>query len=145
MSYLLDSNLLTRLSQPKSPQHVSARRAIIGLRVRGEQILISPQNLIEFWAVATRPAEYNGLGLTIDETIFEIRKFKRLFDIVEDTPNIFRMWEGLVTKYRILGKNVHDARLAAVMLEHGITHLLTLNSKDVKRFSEITIVDPMEL
>jgi len=45
----------------------------------------------------------------------------------------------------VLGKNVHDARLVAAMLEHNITHLLTLNVKDFKRFDEITVVDPAEV
>ena len=59
-----------------------------------------------------------------------------------DTLNIFRRWEQLVDRYNVSGKNVHDARLVAAMLEHDISHLLTFNGKDFKRFDEITVVDP---
>lgn len=142
MIYLADSNILSRLSQPQNQYHAFARRAVITLRQQSEEICILPQNLIEFWAVATRPIASNGLGLTIDETEYEIRKFKRLFTVYDDVPNIFAEWENLVLKHNVSGKKVHDTRLVAAMLTHGITHLLTFNVKDFKRFSEITVVDP---
>lgn len=142
MSYLADSNILSRLAQPQNPHHAIARRAIITLRQQGAEICLVPQNLIEFWAVATRPITSNGLGLTIAEAKYEVRKFKRLFTVYDDIPNIFAEWENLVLKHNVSGKNVHDTRLVAAMLTHNITHLLTFNVKDFKRFGEITVVDP---
>ena len=145
MSYLADSNILSRLAQPQNPHHAVARRAIITLRQQGTEICLVPQNLIEFWAVATRPITSNGLGLTIDETKYEVRKFKRLFTVYDDIPNIFAEWENLVLKHNVSGKNVHDTRLVAAMLTHNITHLLTFNVKDFKRFTEIITVDPQSV
>ena len=145
MSYLADSNILSRLAQPQNPHHAVARRAIITLRQQGEEICLVPQNLIEFWAVATRPITSNGLGLTIDETEYEVRKFKLLFTVYDDIPNIFAGWEKLVLKHNVSGKNVHDTRLVAAMLTHNITHLLTFNVKDFKRFTEIITVDPQSV
>ncbi|HSK74584.1 MAG TPA: hypothetical protein VK892_22990 [Pyrinomonadaceae bacterium] len=60
MSYLADSNILTRLTQKQSPHYPIARRAVISHRKQGEEICIVPQNLIEFWSVATRPSFHNG-------------------------------------------------------------------------------------
>ncbi len=37
---------------------------------------------------------------------------------------------------------VHDARLAAAMKVHGIMHVLTLNTDDFARYSEVTAVHP---
>ncbi len=145
MSYLVDSNILTRLTQKKSPHHPFVRNALISLRRQNEEICIVPQNLIEFWAVATRPVLSNGLGLTISETKTEIRKFKRLFNFYDDESGIFTEWENLVAKYQVSGKNVHDTRLVATMLTHKITHLLTFNTKDFKRFAEIVVVDPQNV
>ena len=145
MSYLVDSNILTRLTQKQSPHYPIARSAVISLRKQGEEICLVPQNFVEFWSVATRPAVNNGLGLTIDETQFQIKKFKRLFAFYDDEANIFAEWENLVAIHHVSGKNVHDARLVAAMIRHQITHLLTFNTKDFKRFSEITVVDPQSL
>jgi predicted nucleic acid-binding protein len=41
-----------------------------------------------------------------------------------------------------MGKQVHDTRLVAAMLTHNITHLLTFNVDDFKRFADIVVVDP---
>ncbi len=89
MSYLADSNILSRLSQPQNTHHAIARRAVITLRQRNVKICVVPQNFIEFWAVATRPIISNGLGLTIDEAQYEVRKFKRLFTLYDEVPTIF--------------------------------------------------------
>jgi predicted nucleic acid-binding protein len=145
MSHLVDSNILTRLTQKHSPHYPFARKAVISLRRSGEEICLVPQNLIEFWAVATRPVVYNGLGLTIDETRFEIKKFKRLFRFYEDEQKLYARWESLVIKHQVFGKNVHDARIVAAMLIHKIENLLTFNTKDFNRFGEINVVDPQKI
>ncbi len=44
--------------------------------------------------------------------------------------------------YGIRGVNVHDARLVAAMLVHGLTHILTFNITDFARYLEITAVNP---
>lgn len=145
MSYLVDTNVLLRLAQRTHLMHVDARRALASLRKQGEELCIIPQNLIEFWAAATRPLAENGLGLSIDEAAREIKKLKRLFKLLSDLPTIFAEWENLVIQHRVSGKPTHDARLAAAMLTHKLTHILTFNTNDFKRFSGITAVNPVDV
>lgn len=45
----------------------------------------------------------------------------------------------------VYGKQVHDARLVAVMLNYNIKHLLTFNTDHFKRFTTITAVNPTDL
>jgi predicted nucleic acid-binding protein len=52
---LLDTNLLTRMTRARDPQSGVARTSIQTLFARGERLIVVPQNLYEFWAVATRP------------------------------------------------------------------------------------------
>jgi len=52
---LLDTNLLTRITRSADPQAGLARAAVQTLLGRGERLIVVPQNLYEFWAVATRP------------------------------------------------------------------------------------------
>lgn len=52
---LLDTNVLTRMARSGDPQSGAARAAIGTLLARGERLIVVPQNLYEFWAVATRP------------------------------------------------------------------------------------------
>ncbi|MCC5608613.1 type II toxin-antitoxin system VapC family toxin [Nostoc sp. CHAB 5834] len=142
MSYLVDTNILLRLVQKNSPMHFDTQRAILMLKRQGELLYIIPQNLIEFWAVATRPINSNGLGLSTAQAVEETNKLKKIFILHLDTPAIFREWESLIVKYQVMGKKVHDARLVAAMITHQITHLLTFNIDDFKRFPEIVVVDP---
>jgi predicted nucleic acid-binding protein len=145
MSYLVDTNLLLRLAQPKNPHQREVVRSLRALRRQKESLAIIPQNLIEFWGVATRPHADNGLGLTIDETAKLIGKLKNLFTVLPDNSDIFLQWEQIVIRHRVSGKQVHDARLVAAMLVHDVTHLLTFNTDDFKRFSEITVVNPQNV
>lgn len=142
MSYLVDTNVLLRLVQKNHPMRPDARRALVTLRKQGEELCIIPQNIIEFWAVATRPLDKNGLGLTVEEASREIRELKRIFKLRTDSPLIFAEWETLVAQYQVLGKQVHDTRLVAAMKAHGLSHLLTFNTDDFKRFTDITLVSP---
>ena len=54
-------------------------RALDILLAREDELFMVAQNLIEFWAVATRPIANNGLGLTIVRAAQEITKLKALF------------------------------------------------------------------
>ena len=98
MSYLSDTNILSSLVKRQNPQYTNVRRALTVLRKQGENLCLVPQNLIEFWAISTRPITANGLGLSIDKTSLEIKKFKRYFTFYDDIPNIFVEWETLVLK-----------------------------------------------
>ena len=145
MSFLVDTNLLLRSSEPSHPMYPDASNAINILLNQGEQVCIVPQNLIEFWNVCTRPTERNGLGVTPLEAEAEINRLKELFDFLLDTPTIYPEWERLVIAYGVIGVNVHDARLVAAMLVHGLTHILTFNIRDFARYTEITAVNPTEV
>jgi predicted nucleic acid-binding protein len=125
--------------------HLDTQRAILTLKKQGDFLCIIPQNIIEFWAVATRPLDKNGLGLSITQAEEESEKLKKIFILELDTPQIFTEWESLVIKYQVMGKQIHDARLAAAMVAHNITHLLTFNVDDFKRFSDIVVVDPRSI
>jgi predicted nucleic acid-binding protein len=53
--FLVDTNVLLRLSDGGSPDQSVAKQAVSNLRLRGDVACITAQNIIEFWAVATRP------------------------------------------------------------------------------------------
>ncbi|MGK7923008.1 MAG: hypothetical protein AB4080_23715 [Trichodesmium sp.] len=69
MTYLLDTNILLRLRQTNHPQHSNALKATLLLKKKQEKLCIFPQNLMEFWVVATRPIEVNGLGLYFQQAL----------------------------------------------------------------------------
>ncbi|MBW4496907.1 MAG: PIN domain-containing protein [Oscillatoria princeps RMCB-10] len=143
--YLLDTNILLRASDPASLSYPLAVGAVSQLLSENSECFITAQVLIEFWVVATRPVEVNGLGWSAEQTRNEIEQLLEQFPLLEETPQVFRNWLQLVSNYRILGKRTHDVRLLAVMQAHGINHLLTFNPDDFPRLADITIVHPQEL
>lgn len=128
MSFLVDTNVLLRSIQVSHPLHADADHSIKFLLRQGEELSITPQNLIEFWAVATRPRLNNGLDLSIDETAQLLVAFRTDFRLLADSNDIFKKWEQLVEQHQVLGKQVYDARLVAAMMVHDVTHLLTFNT-----------------
>lgn len=145
MIYLVDTNVLLRSIQQADPMHADAKRATATLTRQDQQLSIVAQNLIEFWAVATRPTVNNGLALSIDDTAQHVAIFKRIFTLLPDTPDILPEWERLVDRHKVIGRQVHDARLVAAMKVHSITHLLTFNTDDFKRYNKITAVNPQNI
>jgi predicted nucleic acid-binding protein len=144
-SYLVDTNLLLRASDSGSSLYQQASDALAALAAGGGQVYITPQNLIEFWAVVTRPRNANGFGWSVTKAAIEIEQLHTNFLFLDDTPDVFSYWRRLVLTYSITSKRTHDARLVAVMLAHGVTHLLTYNIADFKSFSNITLVHPEDI
>jgi predicted nucleic acid-binding protein len=141
---LTDTNIWLRVADPGAAQHACTASAVARLLADGHEICLCPQNLIEFWAVATRPADANGLGWTPAETATEIAGLESRFTLLLDTPEIFNHWKTLVQTCAIRGKRTHDARLAAVYLAHRAQALLTLNPTDFGSFSALHLLDPAQ-
>lgn len=146
MQYLLDSGILLRVVNRDDSSHSLVRAAIRRLKADGHATTSSPQNLAEFWNVCTRPATARGgLGLSVAETGSRLRLAERIAPVIPDSPNTYTEWKRLVHAYGVMGVQVHDARLVAFMLMHGMKHILTLNVDDFRRYGEITPVHPSEL
>jgi predicted nucleic acid-binding protein len=145
VKWLADTNILLRSAQTSHPMSGDVARVVRVLLAREDELFVIAQNLIEFWAVATRLIANNGLGLTIAQATQELTKLKDLFVILPDTAGILPEWEQLVVEHQVLGKQVYDARLVAARSVHNLTHLLTFNTDDFKRFTTITAVNPQSI
>ena len=141
---LIDTSTLLRTLQVRHPQYETAAHALEVLPSRGRDLHIVPQNLFELWVVATRPVAQNGLGLSIPDATSELRRLKRLFPLLPDTPAIYPVWENLVIQHQVSGKPAHDARLVAAMLVHGLTSILTFDRTGFSRYAGIDVVHPAD-
>lgn len=143
---LLDTNLLGRMTDSRDPQCATARHAVHALLGEGEQLVMVPQNLYEFWAIATRtpgasPAGQNGLGMTIEQASQWLGFFQRRFTLLPDRDDLPSRWHDLVRTLGIRGLRSHDARLAAAMQCYGIASLLTFNVADFHGLP-VTVINP---
>jgi predicted nucleic acid-binding protein len=135
MDYFVDTSVAVRQTDRQSIDHPVAVNALAVLRSRRDRLHIISQNVIEFWAVATRPLSVNGLGLSTHDAETERALLEAAFILLPDPPGLYTRWVELVNTYGISGKPTHDARIVAAMMELGITHILTFNVTDFARFA----------
>jgi predicted nucleic acid-binding protein len=145
-SYPVDTNILLRISRRDDPDYGIVAGALERLLREDAALYYTHQNISEFWNVWTRPTVRNGFGLTGESAAREISKFEGMMELAADSPDVYANWLELVRDYQVQGVQVHDARLVAAMLVHGIPNLLTLNVADFARYAgAITAVHPSSL
>ena len=137
MAYLVDTNVLLRLAVSADPRHVNARRAVEALEEEG--LYAASQNFVEFWNVATRPVESNGLGQTTTAADQALRSLEQVFPRLPEPADIYDRWRELVVRFDVSGVKVHDARLVALMLANDIARILTFNAADFRRYQVLGI------
>jgi predicted nucleic acid-binding protein len=142
---LVDTSVLTRTLQPHHSLYALTDRAIERLLVKGRELRIVAQNLIELWVVATRPIEQNGLGMSPAAAAGELARIKSMFEFLPETPAIYPIWESLVIERQVCGKPAHDARLVAAMQAHGLTSILTFDRSGFSRYPGIEVVHPADV
>jgi predicted nucleic acid-binding protein len=145
MPYLLDTGILLRLVDNNDPQHSTIRLAVRALISRSEDLVITTQNIAEFCNVATRPVANNGLGLPTATAVDLLRReIEPICAVLVERDTLPAEFKRLLTQYNVVGKQVHDARLVAMMLTWQIENMLTLNERNFQRFAPegISVVSP---
>jgi predicted nucleic acid-binding protein len=142
---LVDTNILIRVSSADDPRHSICVEAVRQLQARGSELFLCAQMMIEYWVVATRPRNVNGLGLDPAEVEENLQEYEQAMRVLPEPPDMAARWRELAERYAVRGRQAHDTRLAALMLAHGVTSLLTLNSADFARYSEITCLAPEDV
>ena len=145
MRVLVDTNILLRSAQPNHPLSSQATHAVSKLIRDNDAVFFCPQTIAEFWNVATRPADRNGLGLSPDEATKDVGNIERLLTLLPDVPAIYNAWKRIVTTYKVKGVKVYDARLIAVMSVYAVEGILTFNKADFERFTNVRAIHPSTL
>jgi predicted nucleic acid-binding protein len=143
--FLIDSNVLIRWVHPEVSEFRVVVRAVRRLEETDDTPCYTSQNLGEFWSVLTRPANRNGYGLSPSEADIRAREVEAKFLLLHDSLAVHLERRKLIVDYRVSGAQVHDARLAAAMHVHSIRRILTFNTKDFARFTNIEAIHPANL
>ena len=128
-AYLLDTNILLRLSLPGGPYDDVVVSAVGRLVAEGATLFYTLQNAAEFWSVCTRPSERNGLGLPPRETDRRLRLIEQQFLFLPVTG--FFCW--IVLKIRLAATLDLPppvlAPISTMLPPHIGTHLRKLSCK----------------
>ncbi len=121
--------------------HKRAKDALDEHTKNKEYLYISSQIIREIISVCTLG---KGLSrpLTWDELYQELAAvLKQVVLLPENSKTVARLVD-LGKQYRVRGKQIHDANIAATMLANSISRILTFNPDDFKRFDEIEVIIP---
>jgi len=142
MSVFVDTNILLRSVQPSHSLHEAAVNGVASLIAVGTPLMVTPQIVAEFWNVATRPTENNGLGFSQAQAREELGRLETFFGLLSESPEVYAEWKRLVIAHGVTGVKVHDARLVAAMKVYGLSRILTFNRDDFRRYPDIEIITP---
>ncbi len=143
--WLADTNILIRWLQPEDREFSVVVRAVDTLSDKGVTLCYTIQNLAEFWNVTTRPGNRNGYGLSLEEADARAHSIETRFRLLPDDANVYLAWRHLLVEQAVRGVQVHDARLVAAMQTHGVARILTFNTKDFARYSQIEAIHPAQV
>jgi hypothetical protein len=62
--------------------------------------------------------------------------------LLHEGPSHFELLRDLVTAGKIEGSQIHDARIAAICLSHGVSELWTAD-RDFSRFPQLRVRNPL--
>ncbi len=139
----VDTNILVYAHREDSPWHAAALHAVTGL-AEGRSAWAIPWPCVhEFIAIVTHPRIYRPptpLAIAIDQVSAWL-----------ESPTLVRLaenesyWDALrecLLAGRVAGPQVHDARIAALCLAHGVRELWT-HDRDFGRFSGLVVRNPL--
>ena len=146
MPVLLDTGVLLRMFERLDPNYSDVRAVLKLLWARNVELVMTPQNAVEFWNVSARPVTARGgFGHSPAKTRARLLAIERICRVLPETSATYVEWKRLVVAHSIIGVSVHDARIVAQMAVWKVGQIVTLNTADFHRFPGIVVQTPREL
>lgn len=139
----IDTNLLVYAHREDSEWHVAAKSCLVDLANSGRPWAIAWSSVHEFLAVVTHPRIYSPP--TPQTTAFEsINAWLGSPDLhlLHEGPGYLDKLERLCVQGRIGGGRIHDARIAAICLNHRVAELWTAD-RDFSLFPGLRTRNPL--
>jgi len=139
----VDTNILVYAHRQDSPFHEAAYRCVAGL-AQGIAAWAIPWPCVhEFFAVVTHPRIYKPptpLARACEQ--IEAWLESPTVTLLSETPMHWQVLQKLVAGGRIVGPQVHDARVVALCQQHGVRELWSAD-RDFSRFAGVAVVNPL--
>ncbi len=145
MTYLVDSSVFLRTAEAADPLHQITMESMQDALVAGASFCVSSQIISECWNVFTRPVNVNGFGFSPQAAKYEIERLLLLYPYVDDPQNLGLALTSFAEHHQVLGRQIHDARLALTCELLGLHGIVSYNKPDFKRYLRIQIFEPREL
>ncbi len=139
----LDTNLLVYAHRRESSFHYPAKELIKELAEGQERWAIPWPCVYEFFSVVTNPKIWKEHATSPLEARSQISAWSLSPSVTFlcETTDFLEVLLPLVGQPRIRGPIVHDARIAALCLVHGVEELLS-KDRDFQLFKDLRVRDP---
>jgi toxin-antitoxin system PIN domain toxin len=140
----VDTNLLVYAHRADSAEHERAYAVVRELAEGVARWAIPWPCAHEFLAIVTHPRIYRPAS-TIEQALEQVRAWAEspsLTWLAESDEVYWPVLERLLRESRAEGPRVHDARVAALCVSHGVTELLTAD-RDFGRFPQLRTRNPL--
>lgn len=139
----LDTNILVYAHREDSPHHEAAARALDELAHGRAPWAIPWPCLHEFLAVVTHPRIYRPpTDLAVANEAVEALVAVPTVQLLSETSDHFPILADLMKTPGLVGPKVHDARIAAICLGHGVDALWSAD-RDFSWFPDLRVVNPL--
>jgi toxin-antitoxin system PIN domain toxin len=139
----VDTNLLVCAHRADSEWHDRAAGCIRKLAEGRTPWAIPWPCIHEFLAIATHPRIYDP-PTPIDAAIDQVTAWLESpsLELLAEGSDHWEQLQALLAVGRAAGPRVHDARIAALCIAHGVRELWTAD-RDFGRFPELAAVNPL--
>jgi predicted nucleic acid-binding protein len=131
----VDTNILLRAFHATFAEHKRVRALFDRMLDEDYELWISRQIIREYLVQVSSPRTFTE-PLSIDTVLKQLEDIRKICRVADETEQVTAQLVALLKAYPTAGKQIHDANIVATMLVNGIDTLLTLNTADLKRFSD---------
>ena len=139
----LDTNILVYGHREDSPWHEKAYEAIVQKAEGLTQWAIPWPCIHEFLAIVTHPRIYSPptpLSAALDQVEAWLESPSLV--LIGETEGYWQRFREITESGKVSGGQVHDARIAALCLLHGVRELWTAD-RDFNRFPGLSVRNPL--
>jgi toxin-antitoxin system PIN domain toxin len=139
----VDTNVLVYAHRREVYEHRAAIKIVAGFAEGGDRWAIPWPCVYEFFSVVTNPRIWKDTASSPQEASRQIDAWLASPSLVllRETNDFWTVLRGFTTRPRVRGPIVHDARIVALCVAHGVDELLT-RDRDFSLFSELVVRDP---
>ncbi len=139
----VDSNLLIYAHKEGSPFHTAAVELVDSLRHQPGPWAIPWPCVHEFIAIATHPGIYKPASTLSEALGFLDSLFAApQLQLLSESSGYFDKLREIATAARLKGPRIHDARIAALCLHHGVRELWSAD-RDFSAFPQLSTRNPL--
>lgn len=140
----VDTNILVYAHRRETTEHVAALEVVRTLAEGPRPWAVPWPCVYEFFSVVTNPKIWRDSASTPAQAWAQVEAWlgSPSLRLLAETPEFAAVLARFVKRPRVRGGIVHDARVAALCVAHGVEALLT-RDRDFSLFEELRTRNPL--